>query len=65
VPGAVVTERQLRLWATPESNQRFIDNQALKFRLDASHVARVALFLGSDESLGCTGANFVVDAGLT
>ena len=65
VPGAIVTERQQRLWATPESNQKFIDSQALKFRLDASHVARVALFLGSDESLGCTGANFVVDAGLT
>jgi hypothetical protein len=23
------------------------------------------LFLGSDESAGCTGANFMVDAGLT
>lgn len=65
VPGAVVTERQQRLWATPESNQRFIDGQALKFRLDPSDVARVALFVGSDESSGCTGANFVVDAGLT
>jgi NAD(P)-dependent dehydrogenase (short-subunit alcohol dehydrogenase family) len=65
VPGAIVTERQQRLWATPESNQKFIDSQALKFRLDASHVARVALFLGSDESAGCTGANFIVDAGLT
>lgn len=65
VPGAIVTERQQRLWATPESNQKFIDSQALKFRLDASHVARLALFLGSDESAGCTGANFIVDAGLT
>lgn len=65
VPGAVVTERQLRLWTTPEANQQFLDLQALKFRLDASHVARLALFLGSDESAGCTGANFVVDAGLT
>jgi NAD(P)-dependent dehydrogenase (short-subunit alcohol dehydrogenase family) len=65
VPGAIVTERQLALWTTPEQNQQFIDLQALKFRLDASHVARLALFLGSDESAGCTGANFVVDAGLT
>lgn len=65
VPGAIVTERQLKLWTSPEQNQQFIDLQALKFRLDASHVARMALFLASDESSGCTGANFVVDAGLT
>lgn len=65
VPGAILTERQKRLWLTPESEQEFIDLQALKFRLDGSHVARMALFLGSDESAGCTGANFVVDAGLT
>lgn len=65
VPGAILTERQEKLWLTPELNQEFIDLQALKFRLDASHVARLAVFLGSDESAGCTGANFVVDAGLT
>ncbi|ANY83713.1 3-oxoacyl-ACP reductase (plasmid) [Microvirga ossetica] len=65
VPGAILTERQEKLWLTPELNQQFIDLQALKFRLDASHVAKMALFLGSDESGGCTGANFIVDAGLT
>jgi NAD(P)-dependent dehydrogenase (short-subunit alcohol dehydrogenase family) len=65
VPGAILTERQEKLWLTPELNQQFLDLQALKFRLDASHVAKLALFLGSDESAGCTGANFVVDAGLT
>lgn len=65
VPGAILTERQEKLWLTPELNQQFIDLQALKFRLDASHVARLALFLASRESAGCTGANFVVDAGLT
>lgn len=65
VPGAIVTERQLRLWADPAKSQEFVDLQALKFRLDASHVARLALFLGSDESAGATGANFIVDAGLT
>jgi NAD(P)-dependent dehydrogenase (short-subunit alcohol dehydrogenase family) len=64
VPGAIVTERQSKLWVSPDLNQQFLDLQALKFRLDASHVARMALFLGSDESAGCTGANFVVDAGL-
>jgi NAD(P)-dependent dehydrogenase (short-subunit alcohol dehydrogenase family) len=65
VPGAILTERQKKLWLTPELNQQFLDLQALKFRLDASHVAKMALFLGSDESGGCTGANFIVDAGLT
>jgi NAD(P)-dependent dehydrogenase (short-subunit alcohol dehydrogenase family) len=65
VPGAILTERQEQMWLTPELNQQFLDLQALKFRLDASHVAKLALFLGSDESAGCTGANFIVDAGLT
>ena len=65
VPGAILTERQEALWLTPERNAEFIDLQALKFRLTADHVARVALFLGSDESAGCTGSNFVVDGGLT
>jgi NAD(P)-dependent dehydrogenase (short-subunit alcohol dehydrogenase family) len=59
-----VTERQKR-WHPPEADRRFLEDQALKFRLDGSHVARMALFLASDESAGCTGANFIVDAGLT
>jgi NAD(P)-dependent dehydrogenase (short-subunit alcohol dehydrogenase family) len=65
VPGAVRTERQDKLWHTQAAHQRFIDDQALKFRLEPAHVARMALFLASDESAGCTGANFLVDAGLT
>ena len=65
VPGAILTERQRKLWLTPQKDAEFIALQALKFRLTAEHVARMALFLGSDESGGSTGANFVVDAGLT
>lgn len=65
VPGAILTARQQALWVTPAVNQRILDDQALKFRLDGSHVARMALFLASDESAGCTGADFMVDAGLT
>ena len=65
VPGAILTERQRKLWLTPELDAQFIELQALKFRLTAKHVAKVALFLGSDESAGCTGSNFIVDGGLT
>lgn len=65
VPGAILTERQRALWLTPDLDAEFISLQALKFRLTPVHVAKVALYLGSDESAGCTGANFVVDAGLT
>ena len=65
VPGAILTDRQKALWLTPDMDAEFINLQSLKFRLTAEHVARMALFLGSDESEGCTGANFVVDGGLT
>ncbi|TGG92943.1 SDR family oxidoreductase [Natronospirillum operosum] len=65
VPGAILTERQQEKWLTPELNQQFLDLQALKFRLLPEHVARMALFLGADDSAACTGQNFIVDGGLT
>lgn len=65
VPGAIVTERQAKLWLTPELNQEFLNLQALKYRLTASDIARAALFLASDEARGITGQNMVIDAGLT
>jgi NAD(P)-dependent dehydrogenase (short-subunit alcohol dehydrogenase family) len=65
VPGAIATHRQARLWRTPALEKEFLERQALKLRLDASHVARMALFLASDEAAGCTAQNFIVDAGIT
>ncbi|SEQ75643.1 D-xylose dehydrogenase [Faunimonas pinastri] len=65
VPGAILTERQAALWQTPESEAEILAAQALKVRLDATHVARMALFLASEDAGGCTGAQFLVDAGLT
>ena len=70
VPGAIRTARQDAMWANDpagleSASQLFIDQQMLKFRLDASDCARMALFLASDDSRGCTGQNFVVDAGLS
>ena len=64
VPGAILTERQKRLWLTPELDREFLDGQCLKFRLNADDVARAVLFLASDEARGITGHSLVVDAGL-
>jgi len=64
VPGAIVTERQTQLWRNAQEDQKFIDLQCLKFRLDSTHVARSTLFLASDDSDGITGQNLIVDAGL-
>jgi len=64
VPGAIVTDRQTQLWRNAEEDQKFIDLQCLKFRLDSTHVARSTLFLASDDSDGITGQNLLVDAGL-
>jgi NAD(P)-dependent dehydrogenase (short-subunit alcohol dehydrogenase family) len=69
VPGAIRTDRQDKMWADDaegfaKANQAFLDKQMLKFRLDASDCARLALFLASDESKGCTAQDFIVDAGL-
>jgi NAD(P)-dependent dehydrogenase (short-subunit alcohol dehydrogenase family) len=64
VPGAILTERQKKLWLTPELDRQFLDGQCLKFRLTGDDVARAALFLASDEARGITGISLIVDAGL-
>ena len=65
VPGAILTERQKKLWLTPELDREFLDGQCLKFRLTEDDVARSVVFLASEEARGITGHNLIVDAGLT
>ena len=64
VPGAIVTERQRRLWHGADHDKQFLDVQSLKFRLTSDHVAPMVLFLAADDSAGCSGQDFVVDAGI-
>ncbi len=64
VPGAIKTDKQMAQVVTPALEKNFIDNQALKFRLDAEDVVAMALFLASDDARGCSGQAFVVDGGI-
>ena len=64
VPGAILTERQKKLWRTPDVDREFLDGQCLKFMLTGDDVARATLFLASDEARGITGQTLLVDAGL-
>jgi NAD(P)-dependent dehydrogenase (short-subunit alcohol dehydrogenase family) len=64
LPGAVATERQRALWASPADEQRYLDTQCLKFRVLPDDIARTALFLASDAARAITGQSVIVDAGL-
>ena len=65
-PGMVITERQRRLWY-PDEQQIAATRarQAIPDAVTADDIARMALFLASDESRRITRQCFVVDAGLT
>lgn len=64
VPGAIVTERQTALHRDPAADQAFLDQQCLKMRIDAGHVARTTLFLAADDSDAISGQHVLVHAGL-
>jgi NAD(P)-dependent dehydrogenase (short-subunit alcohol dehydrogenase family) len=63
VPGGVRTERQMRLWHTPEVEAAILEQQCLKTRVEPEDVAAMALFLASDGARMCTGHEYFVDAG--
>jgi D-xylose 1-dehydrogenase len=63
LPGAVLTEKQLRLWLDEAAVSDIQRAQCLKQPLMPEHVARMALFLAADDSAMCTGQDFIVDGG--
>ncbi|HET7715063.1 MAG TPA: SDR family oxidoreductase [Bauldia sp.] len=63
-PGAVMTEKQLRLWYTEETADAIAERQLIKKRLLPEEVARAALFLAADDSRMITKQCILVDAGI-
>ncbi|WP_244828717.1 SDR family NAD(P)-dependent oxidoreductase [Caballeronia sp. TF1N1] len=63
IPGAVRTPRQMKLWQSPDSEAALLAQQCLHERIDPEHVARMVLFLASDDAARCTGRDYFVDAG--
>ena len=63
VPGWVMTERQMSLWLTPAGERQIEERQCLPDRLQPSDIARMALFLASDDSAMCSSQQFIVDGG--
>jgi NAD(P)-dependent dehydrogenase (short-subunit alcohol dehydrogenase family) len=63
IPGWVMTERQIALWFTEESEADIARNQCLPDKLMPADLARMALWLAADDSLMCTAQCWVVDGG--
>jgi D-xylose 1-dehydrogenase len=62
-PGWVMTQRQIDLWLTPEAEADLMKAQVLKEKVYPPDIARMALFLASDDSRLISAQNFVVDGG--
>lgn len=63
VPGWIMTDRQKELWATPEALEAHRQNQCLPDLIEPVYVARMVVFLASDDALMCTANNYMVEAG--
>ena len=63
VPGWIMTERQKALWATPDALERHRARQCLPDLIEPVHVARMVVFLASDDAAMCTANNYMVEAG--
>lgn len=63
VPGWVMTERQKQLWVTPEALEATLARQCLPVEIQPVYLARMVLFLASDDGAMCTANNYMVEAG--
>lgn len=65
-PGAVITERQKRLWFKDQASiDNIVAKQAIQRVLLGDEIARAVLFLASDDSAMITKQSLIIDGGLT
>ena len=64
MPGWVMTDKQLKMWATPESMSQHLEKQCLKTHLKPEDIVGATLFLASSASRMMTGQAMVVDGGV-
>jgi len=62
-PGWIRTKRQEEFWITPEGERTAMEAQCLKRWLLPEEVARLVLFLASNDASACTAQHYVVDGG--
>ncbi len=62
-PGWIMTERQIRLWLTPEGEEELMRRECLKRELEPVEMARICLFLAADDSSAMTNRTHVCDGG--
>lgn len=63
VPGWIMTERQKELWVTEDALAKQLDRQCLPDAIDPVYVARMVVFLASDDAAMCSAHNFMVEGG--
>ncbi|PPD16061.1 MAG: 3-oxoacyl-ACP reductase [Methylobacterium sp.] len=63
IPGWIMTERQIEMWLTPESEAELMRQQCIKRRLVPEDMAGPALFLASEMSAAMTAQTMIVDGG--
>ena len=63
LPGWVMTDRQMKLWLNEAGERQINERQCLSERLHPADIARMVLFLASDDSRMCTSQNYIVDGG--
>ncbi len=63
LPGAILTERQRRLWMSEEYQREVLKLQCIKRHILPEDVARLVLFLAADDSETITNQSYIVDGG--